>query len=112
MKPTSPTCRSASSVAMRLVSVPMLCLAFLQSVATAAVEAGSMPKEWPANPAKHQVVIRREAADAKQTAMIAAAEAAQPSNEALCQAAGDAAVPAGDKVWWYMEKLGIPPGRG
>jgi hypothetical protein len=39
--------------------------------------------------------------------MIAAAEAAQPSKEALRQAAGDAAVPAGDKVWWYQEQLGI-----
>lgn len=98
---------SVSSFAIRLASVLMLCLAFPQSVATAAVEAGSTPKEWPANPAKHKVTIRREAADAKETAMIAAAEAAQPSKEALSKAAGAAAVPAGNKVWWYEEKLGI-----
>ena len=107
MKSTSRTHRSGSSIAICLASVLMLCFAPLQSVATAAVEAGSMPKEWPANPAKHQIVIRREAADAKETAMIAAAEAAQASKEALSKAAGDAAVPAGNKVWWYEEKLGI-----
>ena len=39
--------------------------------------------------------------------MIATAETAQPSREALRQAAGDAPVPAGDKVWWYKEELGI-----
>ena len=107
MKSTSRTHRSGSSIAIRLASVLMLCLALLQSLATAAVEAGSMPQEWPANPAKHKVVIRREAADAKEAAMIAAAEAAQPSKEALSKAAGDAAVPAGTKVWSYEEKLGI-----
>lgn len=35
----------------------------------------------PADPTKHVVNIRREAADDKQSAMIAAAEAAQPSKE-------------------------------
>lgn len=98
---------SGSSFTIRLASVLMLCLTSLLSVATAAVEAGSVPKEWPANPAKHKVVIRREATDAKETAMIAAAESAQPSKEALSKAAGAAAVPAGNKVWWYEEKLGI-----
>jgi hypothetical protein len=56
-----------------------------------------------------------------QADMIAAAEAAQPSNEALSKAleAGErngapaldppkqALRPAGDKVWWYQEALGI-----
>jgi hypothetical protein len=82
---------------------------------------GFEPRDWPANPAKHQVVIRREATDAKQTAMIAAAEAAQPSKETLRQAAEardrndplglaqpkEAKAPVGDKVWWYKEQLGI-----
>ena len=98
---------SASPFTVHVASVLILCLSFLQSLATAAVTAGSMPKEWPANPAKHNVVSRREAANAKETAMIAAAEAAQPSKEALSKAAGDAGVPTGNKVWWYEEKLGI-----
>ena len=87
----------------------------------AAVLPGAMPKEWPANPAKHQVVIRRDATDKQQAAMIAAAEAAQPSAETLRQAAEardrndppglnqpkEAKAPVGDKVWWYKEQLGI-----
>lgn len=107
MELTSHPGHPAPSFAIRLASVLMLCLALLRSVATAAVEVGSMPREWPANPAKHKVAIRRETADAKEAAMIAAAEAAQPSKEALTKVAGDAAVPAGKKVWWYEEKLGI-----
>lgn len=90
------------------------------SSASAAVTADSKPKDWPANPAKHQVVIRRDATDKQQAAMIAAAEAAQPSAETLRQTAEarddrndplgllpKAKVPVGDKVWWYKEQLGI-----
>jgi hypothetical protein len=70
-------------------------------------EAG--PKNWPADPSKHQIVIRREAADAKLSAMIAAAEAAPAPKAALHKAAleeaGQAAIPQDDKVWWYQEKL-------
>lgn len=112
--------RAADASLFRLTLVLALGLA-LPRPATAAVLEGSQPKEWPANPAKHQVVISRTAADAKQTAMIAAAEAAQPSKEILRQAAEasdrndapglvkpqEAKVPAGDKVWWYKEELGI-----
>ena len=47
-------------------------------------EAG--PKVWPANPAQHQIVIKREAADTKQAAMISAAESAQVSKESMRQA--------------------------
>lgn len=72
-------------------------------------EAG--PKDWPANPAQHQVVIKREATDAKQSAMITAAEAAQAAKDKLIKAhqedAGQPPIPQGDKVWWYEEKLGI-----
>jgi hypothetical protein len=88
---------------------------------TAAMLPDSKPKEWPADPTKHQITIRREAADDKQSAMIAAAEAARPSKEALRKAADardrndplglaqpkEAPLPAGDKVWWYKEQLGI-----
>ena len=94
----------------------------LTALATASPPApGFEPKEWPANPAKHQIVVRREAADKQQAAMIAAAEAAQPSKETLRQAAEardrndplglaqpkEAKAPVGDKVWWYKEQLGI-----
>ena len=69
------------------------------------------PKDWPADPTKHQLVIKRETTDAKQSAMITAAEAAQAPREALHKAAleevGQPAIPQGDKVWWYQEKLGI-----
>ncbi|MCE9519125.1 MAG: hypothetical protein K8R87_06195 [Verrucomicrobia bacterium] len=107
MKTADKIYRQESSAAIRLAAALVLGLAFFQSTAPAAVTPGATPKEFPANPARHQVVIKREAADAKQAAMIAVAEAAQPSKEALRQAAGDAAVPTGEKVWWYKEELGI-----
>ncbi len=107
MKSTNRIRLSASSAAIRAISLTILCLVLLQSVATSAIEEGTKPKDWPANPAKHQVVVRREAADKQQAAMIAAAEAVPTSKEALRQAAGDAAVPEGEKVWWYKEELGI-----
>ena len=69
-----------SPPAMFLASALMAWVAFSGSV-TAAVMEGSKPKEWPADPTKHVVTIHREAADDKQAAMIAAAEAAQPSKE-------------------------------
>ena len=103
MKSHMPT---RSSALLGLPCALILCLA-LAKPASASVVEGAEPKDWPANPAKHQVVVRREAADQKQAAMIAAAEAAQPSKEALRQAAGDAEVPTGEKVWWYKEELGI-----
>ena len=112
--------RTVPSPAILLTSALMAWAAFSGPV-TAAMEPDSKPKDWPADPAKHQVTIRREATDDKQSAMIAAAEAAQPSKEALrkAAAAGDrndplgeaqpkeAPLPAGDKVWWYKEQLGI-----
>ncbi len=90
------------------------------STASAVVTPDSKPKDWPANPAKHQVVIRRDATDKQQAAMIATAEAAQPSQEMLRQTAEarddrndplvllpKAKAPFVDKVWWYKEQLGI-----
>jgi len=101
----------------RALVLPFVAFMALTTLATASVTPDSQPKDWPANPAKHQVVIRREAADAKQSEMIATAEAVQPSAEALRQAAeanspGSAQskgpeASAGDKVWWYGEQLGI-----
>lgn len=98
--------RATMPAVLRPAGVLTLCLALIQPAA-AAVEEGTRPKDWPANPAKHQITVRREAADKKQAAMIAAAEAAQPSNKVLLQAAGAAGLPPGDKVWWYKEELGI-----
>jgi hypothetical protein len=105
---------------MLLTSAFMAWAAFSASV-TAAILPDSKPKEWPSDPTKHVVTIRREATDDKQSAMIAAAEAAQPSKEALLKAANtrdpndplglaqpqEAQPPAGDKVWWYKDQLGI-----
>ena len=105
-----------------LLAVTLLSWGASPGPATAAPPVpGFEPKEWPANPAKHQINVRREAADKKQSALIAAAEAAQPSKETLRQALEapdrddplglarpkDAKVPVGDKVWWYKEQLGI-----
>ena len=107
--------------------VSLLAVTLLASVASSALATASPPapgfesKEWPANPAKHQIVVRREAADKQQSNMIAAAEGAQPSKETLRQAAEardrndplglaqpkEAKAPVGDKVWWYKEQLGI-----
>lgn len=96
-------------------------LAFASTLNAAALP-GAQPKEWPANPDKHKVTIRREAADEKETAMIAAAEAAQPNKDLLEKSAVDADpahgrgfVPtlkalgagAGEKLWWYKSGLGI-----
>jgi hypothetical protein len=73
----------------------------------AAVLPGAEPKEWTANPAKHQVIIKREDSDSKLAALIATAEAAQPSKEAVLKTADPAAPPQGDPLWWYKEELGV-----
>lgn len=73
------------------------------------------PKDWPADPASHVIVIKREAKDDKQAAVITAAEAAQASQEALRKEAApkDAdisvppALPKEGNLWWYQEKLGL-----
>ena len=102
----SPTHRASAVLRFGLMSAFLLGVVCSGPV-TAAVTPDSKPKEWLANPAKHKVSIRREVANKKESAMIAAAEAAQPRMEALRKAAGEGEVPAGDKVWWYEEKLGI-----
>ena len=112
--------RAARACIIALNSL-MLAVAVFSGPATAAMpapkegeEAG--PKDWPVNPAKHEVVIKRVATDDKQSAMIAAAEVVQAPREAVLKEAkaqdpnadaNQAALPQGDKVWWYQEKLGI-----
>lgn len=88
---------AATLVASVAITVPAL----------AAVLPDSKPKDWPANPARHTVTVRREAADKTQSALIAAAEAALPEKAALSRAAGEKGAPQGAKVWWYQEQLGI-----
>lgn len=106
--------------ALFVVSTFIAGIAFSGSLPAAMVP-DSKPKEWPADPTKHQVAIRRDALDDKQSAMIAAAEAAQPSREVPREAADapelndpaglarpNEAVPAaGQNVWWYREQFGI-----
>ena len=100
----------AAATTIVLTSV-LLAWGGLSGAAMAAMEAPiegekGGPKDWPANPANHKVSIKRDATDAKQSAMITAAEAAQVSKEELIKAAKQDAIPQGDKVWWYEEKLG------
>jgi hypothetical protein len=98
--------RPAYSPAIRLTSA-LLAWVVLSGPATASITPDSKPKDWPANPAKHRVVITREAKGDKQSALIAAAESAQPPREELNKAAKNDALPKGEKVWWYKEELGI-----
>jgi hypothetical protein len=112
--------RTLSSTAILLTSALMAWVTVSGPI-TAAMLPDSKAKEWPVDPTKHQVTIRREAADDKQSTMIAAAEAAQPSKEALRRAVDaldrndppgqaqpeEVPLPAGDHVWWYKEQLGI-----
>ena len=96
------------SVVFRLPALMLALLAATPAVNAAVVEGPNAgPKEWPANPAKHVVKIVRDAADEKAKALIAKAEAAQPTVEALQKAAGEGGAPKGENVWWYKEQLGI-----
>lgn len=96
-------------------------LAFSSSLMAAALP-GTKAKEWPVNPDKHKVTIHREAANEKEAAMIAAAEAAQPAVADLEKAATDSdpaqgkgVVPTrkalgageGEKLWWYKLDLNV-----
>lgn len=113
-------------MSLRFFSIISLAITLLAGIGfsksvLADVVPGAKPKEWPANPAKHLVKIRREAEDKQKFALIASAEALQPSKESVIQAskAADRNDPlglnqpkekekaAGDKVWWYKEQLGI-----
>jgi hypothetical protein len=125
MKSNSPLLRHLSTATIALTFAPVA-WSSLSGPAMAAVlapaegeEAG--PKIWPVDATKHVVVIKRDAADTKQTAMITAAEAAQANKEVLRVAveahnpnnpvdpaqAKRAKVPEGDNVWWHQEQLGI-----
>ena len=106
----------AASAALGTLTFALLAWSAVSESTTAAVLApkegeAAGPKDWPADPTKHQIIIKRETTDAKQSAMITAAEAAPVSTDALQKAAlveaGQPAIPQDDKVWWYQEKLGV-----
>lgn len=103
--------RRVSNASTIALSSALLAGVMFSAPAMAAVEAGTQPKDWPANPAKHKVVVTREATDDKQSAMITAAESAQVPKEELNKAAGKESritpLPEGGKGWWYKEELGI-----
>lgn len=86
-----------------------LACAFLAGIASAsaAVVPGAEPKDWPPNPAQHPLAICREAADAAQAALIAAAEAALPSPDQWPAAVPPIPRPTDPQVWWYKEELGL-----
>lgn len=100
------TSSHASTTARRLLSVFILWLALLVP-GYAAMTEDSKEKSWPANPDKHRITIRREAADAAQAKRIATAEAALPEAAALQKAIGDGPKPKDASQWWYREELGI-----
>ncbi len=82
--------------------------ALLALAAHAAITPDAKQTDYPPDPAKHVVEIRREAANAVQEKMIAAAEAAIPDEEALRQAVdGDKPLAKDEVQWWHEEKLGI-----
>lgn len=89
-----------------LLTTSILCAVLLTNFVSSAVVEGSQPKEWPADPAKHVVQIKREAADEKQAALIATAEGAQPAMEELLKAAEEG-LPKAEKMWWHKVALGI-----
>lgn len=93
-------CRSTRS----FLSIAALTLTLTGSASAAMLE-GAAPKNWPADPENHKSEIRREAADKKQEAMIAAAEAAEPDQKALREAAAEENTAVGDKQWWYKMAL-------
>lgn len=115
---------SRSGICVRPILLTCLTLLAIMSganIAQAQPLPGSRPQKWPANPEKHQVVIDRQAKDVREAELIAAAEAVQPSMEAMQKALEapdpfdplglnsptEKKLPEGEKVWWYQERLGI-----
>lgn len=94
-----------STVRTRRSLLPLAAL-LLVNPARAAMAVGSAPRDWPANAQRHQVQVRREAADDSLRAAIAAAEALPPSAQAA-RPDPDAPKAAGPAGWWDREELGI-----
>ena len=87
----------------------LACLLVSASFGWSAIEAGSEPKEWPANPAKHVVSIKRISSDETGAKLIAAAEGLMHDGiEPEPKGEGEprpGAPPKGQ--WWEKEELGI-----
>jgi hypothetical protein len=75
----------------------------------AAMLPGSETKEWPANPAKHVVSIKRVSANEAEAKLIAAAEGLQHEGISPAPATpGEPRIEAPPKnQWWHQEELGI-----
>ena len=97
-----PTCRAA------LAALTMAC-----AICHAAMTPDSTTKEWPANPARHQVVIETYARNEAEKHLIATAEAAAVPHDDLAKAFAaeqsnkDKPAPEDKNAWWYMEKMGV-----
>lgn len=96
----------ALTVVHRLIPACLLWLT-LCVPSSAAITPDAKEKIWPANPEKHRITIRRDAADAAQAGMIATAEAVRPEAAPLRKAIGDGPEPKDASQWWYREELGI-----
>ncbi len=94
-------------VMRRAAVLSVICWTGVNSTASAAMLPGSEPKKWPANPAKHQVVVQRTAADETEKKMIALAEAAYPKKEDVVAAGNLQPVPADDKLWSHKDVQGV-----
>ena len=103
--PTSPF-RSACPAG--LIAVVMAC-----GISHAAMTPDSKTQEWPANPARHQVVIETYARNDAEKRLIAIAEAAVVPKEELARAFAeepankDKQPPTDKNAWWYAEKMDV-----
>jgi hypothetical protein len=88
----------------RLLAVTAIAMA---ASAHASMLPDAVQKEWPANPARHVVTIKRVSNNDAEAKMIAAAEAAVPAKADVLAAAQQDPAPAGEKLWWHDEQLGI-----
>ena len=83
---------------------------FLSSSAShAAMLPGSEPTEWPANPAKHIVSIKRAAKDDNEKKAIATAENLMPSKDDVLAASRKDQPDAAwmERQWWHRVQLGV-----
>jgi hypothetical protein len=93
-------------IMMSMVSGLVLLLAAAGPV-SAAMTPDAKVKSWPANPARHEVLVKREGGDDAEKKMIAVAERAMADAEKLRKAIGDDAELKDKSQWWYGERLGI-----
>jgi len=92
------------------MSIQLRVLPILLLTATIPVQAAMLPgagsRAWPANAAKHQIVVVRTAANDTERQMIAAAEAAPPVMTAVAADGKPAPTALKDARWWHKEVNG------